>query len=52
MYVIGKFEGEDVVQAEVLPTAQSKRGHQGAAAFLVLASGLDKVRFFFTFPST
>ncbi|CAH1394815.1 unnamed protein product [Nezara viridula] len=38
----GKVEGEDVLQAEHLPFAQSKRGHQGPAAFLVLASGLDK----------
>ncbi|CAH1394814.1 unnamed protein product [Nezara viridula] len=38
----GKTEGEDVVQAESLPSAQCKRGHQGPAAFLILASGLEK----------
>lgn len=38
----GKVEGEDVLQASNLPSAQSKRGHQGPAAFLVMASGLDK----------
>lgn len=38
----GKVEGEDVLQAEHLPIAQSKRGHQGPAAFLILASGLER----------
>lgn len=40
---LGKVEGEDVLQANTLPSAQSKRGHQGPAAFLILAAGLDKV---------
>ncbi|CAH1389558.1 unnamed protein product [Nezara viridula] len=33
----GKTEGEDVVQLVTLPP----RGHQGPAAFLIMASGLD-----------
>lgn len=38
----GKVEGEDVVQALNTPSVQSRRGHQGPAAFLILAAGLDK----------
>ncbi|KAK9501887.1 hypothetical protein O3M35_012525 [Rhynocoris fuscipes] len=38
----GKAEGEDVVQCTNRSLAQATRGHQGAAAFLILASGLDE----------
>uniref|UniRef100_A0A146M6X8 Putative aminopeptidase W07G4.4 n=1 Tax=Lygus hesperus TaxID=30085 RepID=A0A146M6X8_LYGHE len=38
----GKAEGEDVVQATNLPSAQAKRGHQAPSAFLILASGLEE----------
>lgn len=48
IYDLGKVEGEDVLQAEHVPFAQSKRGHQGPAAFLILASGLEKVSCFLT----
>lgn len=40
----GKFEGEDVLQANNQPSSRTPRGHQNPAGFLVLASGLDKVR--------
>ena len=40
----GLAEGDDVIQAASKPSTQIQRGHQGPAAFLVLASGLDKVR--------
>ncbi|CAH1122395.1 unnamed protein product [Ceutorhynchus assimilis] len=38
----GVAEGEDIVQGQSKPSSQSMRGHQGPAAFLLLASGLDK----------
>ncbi|XP_060528803.1 putative aminopeptidase W07G4.4 [Cylas formicarius] len=38
----GKMEGDDVVQGGDKPSAQTPRGHQNPAAFLLLASGLDK----------
>ncbi|KAK7590114.1 hypothetical protein V9T40_001727 [Parthenolecanium corni] len=38
----GKAEGEDVLQANNQPSSRTPRGHQGPAAFLILASGLDK----------
>ena len=39
------MESEDIVQANNLPSVRTARGHQGPAAFLILASGLDKVGF-------
>jgi len=39
----GKSEYEDVLQSGGGPSTMTNRGHQGPAAFLVLASGLDKV---------
>uniref|UniRef100_H2Z4C3 Cytosol aminopeptidase domain-containing protein n=1 Tax=Ciona savignyi TaxID=51511 RepID=H2Z4C3_CIOSA len=38
----GKSEYEDVLQAGNKPSTQTPRGHQGPAAFLIMASGLDK----------
>jgi len=38
----GKTEGEDILQANNLPSSRTCRGHQSPAAFLILASGLDK----------
>ena len=38
----GKSEYEDITQIQNKPSARA-RGHQGAAAFLIMASGLDKV---------
>lgn len=46
---IGKAEGEDVLQANNQPSSRTPRGHQGPAAFLILASGLDKVRNLLTY---
>jgi len=39
----GKSEYEDVLQSGGGPSTMTNRGHQGPAAFLILASGLDKV---------
>jgi len=38
----GKTDEEDLVQANTQPSSRSRRGHQGPAAFLIMASGLDK----------
>lgn len=38
----GKGMGDDVFQANNLPSSRTPRGHQGPAGFLILASGLDK----------
>ncbi|XP_076849946.1 putative aminopeptidase W07G4.4 [Brachyhypopomus gauderio] len=38
----GKSEYEEVLQACNLPSTATPRGHQSPAAFLVMASGLDK----------
>uniref|UniRef100_A0A182P702 Cytosol aminopeptidase domain-containing protein n=1 Tax=Anopheles epiroticus TaxID=199890 RepID=A0A182P702_9DIPT len=38
----GKCYGEDVLQANNIPSSRTPRGHQGPAAFLMLATGLDK----------
>ncbi|GLG98710.1 Uncharacterized protein GBIM_05312 [Gryllus bimaculatus] len=38
----GKSEGDDVHQCNNLPSSRTPRGHQTPAAFLQLASGLDK----------
>ncbi|XP_077991956.1 putative aminopeptidase W07G4.4 isoform X2 [Glandiceps talaboti] len=38
----GPSEYEDVVQANTQPSSATARGHQSPAAFLIMASGLDK----------
>ena len=38
----GKSEYEDVLQCNNSPSSQTARGHQGPAAFLIKASGLEK----------
>lgn len=38
----GKGEGDDILQANNQPSSKTPRGHQGPAAFLMMASGLDK----------
>lgn len=38
----GKSEYEDVMQAAPGPSTMKERGHQAPAAFLIMASGLDK----------
>uniref|UniRef100_A0A1B6MIJ7 Cytosol aminopeptidase domain-containing protein n=1 Tax=Graphocephala atropunctata TaxID=36148 RepID=A0A1B6MIJ7_9HEMI len=38
----GKSEGDDLSQANNEPSSRTPRGHQGPAAFLIMASGLDK----------
>lgn len=38
-----KSEYEDLVQANTKPSVAGARGHQGPAAFLIMASGLDQV---------
>lgn len=38
----GKSEYEDLLQCNNLPSSRTARGHQGPAAFLIMASGLDK----------
>lgn len=37
---LGQVLGEDVVQANNLPSSRTNRGHQTPAAFMILASGL------------
>ncbi|XP_020284550.1 putative aminopeptidase W07G4.4 [Pseudomyrmex gracilis] len=37
-----RAEGDDIVQALNQPSVKTPRGHQGPAAFLIKASGLDK----------
>lgn len=39
----GKSEYEDILQCNNLPSSATPRGHQTPAAFLIMASGLDKV---------
>lgn len=39
----GRAEGDDILQAINKPSSKVPRGHQGPAAFLIKASGLDKV---------
>eukprot|EP01137_Pigoraptor_chileana_P027414 Opistho-2@9976 len=41
-FVSPKSEYEDVLQANTLPSTMTDRGHQYPAAFLTIASGLDK----------
>lgn len=38
----GKSEYEEILQANNLPSSATPRGHQTPAAFLIMASGLDK----------
>ncbi|XP_013394128.1 putative aminopeptidase W07G4.4 [Lingula anatina] len=38
----GKSEYEDVLQCNNLPSTMTPRGHQTPAAFMIMASGLDK----------
>uniref|UniRef100_A0A3B4TEB8 Zgc:152830 n=1 Tax=Seriola dumerili TaxID=41447 RepID=A0A3B4TEB8_SERDU len=38
----GKSEYEDILQSNNLPSSATPRGHQAPAAFLIMASGLDK----------
>lgn len=38
----GKSEYEDILQSNNLPSSGTPRGHQAPAAFLIMASGLDK----------
>ncbi|KAI9556250.1 hypothetical protein GHT06_018824 [Daphnia sinensis] len=38
----GKSEYEDVLQCNNLPSSRTPRGHQAPAAFIILASGLNK----------
>ncbi|MPC88388.1 putative aminopeptidase W07G4.4 [Portunus trituberculatus] len=48
---VGKSEYEDVLQSNNKPSTQTPRGHQSPSAFLVLASGLDKVGdYFYSYP--
>lgn len=42
----GKSEYEDIMQCFTKSGAMTGRGHQGPAAFLIMASGLDKVNKF------
>lgn len=39
----GKSEYEDIIQSDHRQSHDIARGHQGPAAYLILASGLDKV---------
>lgn len=39
----GKCEGDDLLQANNSPSVRTPRGHQGPAAFIIQAAGLDKV---------
>jgi len=43
----GRAEGDDILQALNQPSSKTPRGHQGPAAFLIKASGLDKVSYFY-----
>lgn len=38
----GKAEGDDILQSNNEPSSKTPRGHQTPAAFLMMASGLDK----------
>lgn len=39
----GRCEADDVIQGATKPSAQTERGNQGPAAFLIMVSGLSKV---------
>ena len=43
----GKSEYEHVLQANNKPSTETARGHQAPAAYLIMASGLDKVYLLF-----
>ena len=45
----GKHEGDDVIQSRPKSGGSGERGHQGPTAFLIMASGLDKVFTIFFF---
>lgn len=45
-FVVGKSEYEDVLQCNNSPSSRTPRGHQFPGAFLIRASGLDKVILF------
>lgn len=40
----GKSEYEDILQSNNVASSATPRGHQSPAAFLIMASGMDKVR--------
>lgn len=40
----GLTEGDDILQSLNKLSSVTDRGHQGPSAFLIMASGLDKVR--------
>ena len=42
-FVMGKSEYEDVLQCNNVPSSLTPRGHQFPAAFMIRASGMDKV---------
>lgn len=42
-FIAGKSEYEDILQASNNPSTMDSRGHQYPSAFLICASGLDKV---------
>lgn len=42
-YVSAKSVGDDLLQCNNAPSSRTKRGHQTPGAFLLLASGLEKV---------
>lgn len=43
-FVAGKSEYEDVLQCNNTPSSATPRGHQFPAAFMIRASGMDKVQ--------
>lgn len=43
----GKSEGDDIIQSAGKVSGLPVRGHQGPTAFLIKASGLDKVSFLY-----
>ncbi len=43
-FMSGKSEYEDIIQSGGKPSTVTDRGHMSPAAFLIMASGLDKVR--------
>lgn len=47
----GVAEGDDLLQAFTQSSSKKERGHQGPAAFLIMVSGLDKVRCSYLFFS-
>jgi len=44
LFFEGKGMGDDVFQANNVPSSRTPRGHQGPAGFLMMVSGIDKVR--------